>query len=453
MRKTKWLSILLSALLLVTLFIGCEQNEEVINNNAGEVSAVDNTEETSSVIESTEEIMTYEDDSYLVDAEYLLNNLSNENILLLDARGDKPYAEGHIPGAISISWPGFANVDGAPGDAGWGVVLEKEMLSEKLSAIGVDKEKEIIVYADTLSGWGEDGRIVWMLRMAGIENSKILDGGYNYWTSNKYETTKEVTQPVPTSFVVESLNESLTIGTDELNQKIGDVVILDTREQNEFDGDANFGEKRGGHLPNARLLTFNTLLNEDGTFKSAKELDDIFKSVGLEQDDEIVTYCTAGIRSAHSQIALKMMGYDHVKNYDASFYEYAANETLPLEDKIIVKGAYKYFSAEQLKNNIESETPIVLVDIQVEEAYNAHHIQGAVATYAYPVKSDEDKVKFESVLSDIHDVNSKVVIVCPRGAGGAERTYDYLLMEGVEQARLFILENGQEGWPYDEWLD
>lgn len=444
MKITKWYLILLSVLLVGLMLIGCEPKEEATNNVE---------EVTTETTEATNEVVTYVDDSYLVDSDYLLENLNNDKILLLDARGEKAYAEGHIPGAISIAWPGFANVEGAPGDAGWGVVLDKEALSERLSAIGVDNTKEIIVYTDTQNGWGEDGRIVWMLRMAGVENSKILDGGFNYWVSKNLEITKEATLPTPTEFVVEALSTESTIGTEELNQRNGEVVILDTREQNEFDGDANYGEKRGGHLPNARLLTFNTLLNEDGTFKTAKELDEIFKAAGLEKDDEIVTYCTAGIRSAHSQIALKMMGYNNVKNYDASFYEYAANEALPLEDKILVKGEYRYFTADQLKNNLEGETPLVLLDIQVQEEFDAHHIKGALATYAYPVKTDEDKSKFDKALETIQGTNTKVVIVCPRGGGGAERTYDYLLSNGVDEARLFILENGQEGWPFDELLD
>jgi len=445
MNNKKWSFVLLVILLVATILVGCNSNDQVANNTQEEATNEETTE--------TNQVAAYENDTYLVDAAYLLENLNNENVLILDARGDKAYAEGHIPGAIVVSWPSFANVEGAPGDAGWGVVLNPESLSEKLSAIGVDETKEIIVYSDTLNGWGEDGRIVWMLRMVGLDNSKILDGGYNYWTAKSYETTKEVSEPVASNFVVESLNNDLTIATEELNSRMSDFVILDTREQNEFNGDANFGEKRGGHLPNARLLTFNTLLNEDGTFKSAEELTSIFDEAGLKKEDEIVTYCTAGIRSAHTQIALNMMGYNNVRNYDASFYEYAANEALPLEDKIITKGDFTYYSADQLKNSIEADSAMLLVDIQVQEEFDAHHITGALATYAYPVKTDDDKAKLDTVLESIESSNSKVVIVCPRGGGGAERTYNYLLEKGVNKDRLFILEDGQEGWPFDELLE
>lgn len=334
MKFTKKITIILLAIAMIsTMVIGCESNENTANNVENNTMNDTNDTANNTVEEVTEEVVeiTFADDSYLVSADYLLENLNNEEILLLDARGEEAYSKGHIPGAIAISWPGFANVDGAPGDAGWGVVLAQEVLSERLSAVGVDNTKTIIVYADTQNGWGEDGRIVWMLRMAGIENSKMLDGGFNFWDANDYETTKEATVVTASTFTVEAINEMATIGTEELTERMEELTIIDTREQNEFDGDTKYGEKRGGHLPGSILLTFNAVLNEDGTMKTAAELDEIFTTAGLNKKDEIVTYCTAGIRSAHLQVALNMMGYNNVRNYDASFYEYAADDTLPLE--------------------------------------------------------------------------------------------------------------------------
>ncbi len=445
MKEIMQLSLIALMLLVMSLvMISCESKDEV-----NEETQVETNEETQ--VEAVE--LAYEDKSYLVDAKYLSENLSNEDVLILDVRGDDAYAKGHIPGAVSVSWPQFANVTGAPGDEGWGVVLDAEALSEKLASVGVDQSKTVIVYADTKNGWGEDGRIVWMLRMAGIENSKILDGGINFWQANDYEVTKEETLAVASDFKVEELNTTCTINTEELNSRLEEVVILDTREQNEYDGDAKFGEKRGGHLPNARLLTFNEVLNEDGTFKNANELNAIFKEVGLNKEEEIITYCTAGIRSAHLQIALSMMGYENVRNYDASFYEYAAKEELNLESKVIVKGDFKYYSAEQLKTSIERELPINILDIQVEDEYNLHSIKGSVATYAFPVKSDEEKAKIEQVLPSLEETNNRIVIVCPRGGGGAERTAKLLLEKGVDNDRIFILEDGQAGWTFEDLLN
>jgi len=437
--------IVLITVMMAMLLISCGNNEATNNANSTEVAE---TESNSEVV-----VENYVVDGYIISAEQLHENIDNNEYLILDARGDEAYAKGHIPGAINVTWPGFANVNGAPGDEGWGVVLDAETLSERLSAVGVDQNKTVIVYADTLNGWGEDGRIVWMLRMAGIEKSMILDGGFNYWTSEDFDTSKEATLAVATDFNIEKLNESLTISSEELTSTLAELTIIDTREQNEFDGEANFGEKRGGHLPNSKLLTFNHVLNEDGRFKSASELEELFKSAGLDKEDNIVTYCTAGIRSAHLQIALNMMGYNTVRNYDASFYEYAANETLPLESKYLVKDDYKYYTQDQVKHNIENQVPFVLLDIQVEDEFDLHHIKGATASYAYPIKSDDDKSKLDALLPTLEASNNRIVIVCPKGGGGAERTVNYLLEKGIDDNRLFILENGQAGWSHEDLLN
>lgn len=107
---------------------------------------------------------------------------------------------------------------------------------------------------------------------------------------------------------------------------------------------------------------------------------------------------------------------------------------------------YNYINAAALEARLAAKEPTHLVDIQVEEEFARHHIKGAVATYAYPVKSDADKAKLQALVEQLKADTAPVVIVCPRGAGGATRTYDYLLSRGIAAERLLILEKGQEGW-------
>ena len=109
-------------------------------------------------------------------------------------------------------------------------------------------------------------------------------------------------------------------------------------------------------------------------------------------------------------------------------------------------GKYNYISAADLEARLNAKLPTHIVDIQVEEEFAEHHIKGATATYAYPVKSDADRTKLDATVEQIKGDNDPVVIVCPRGAGGAKRTYDYLLQQGVPAERLLILEKGQKGW-------
>ncbi len=281
-------------------------------------------------LEETTQNAEFENTDYIVSSDWLLENMKDENILILDARGEEEYKKGHIQGAVPVMWQAFSNMTGQPGDENWGTIMEKDELSSKLSEYGISQDKKIVVYTSP-KGWGEDGRIVWMLKRAGFENAVMLDGGYEYWSKKGYEVSKDEMNIEPSDVEIADLSDDTNISTEELNSLLGNSVIIDTREKDEYEGAAKFGEARGGHIAGAVNIVFNEFLNSDGTLKSAGEIQTILDEKGIKKEDEIVTYCTAGIRSAHMQLVLDMMGYDNVKNYDASFYEWAGNSDLPVE--------------------------------------------------------------------------------------------------------------------------
>ncbi len=115
-------------------------------------------------------------------------------------------------------------------------------------------------------------------------------------------------------------------------------------------------------------------------------------------------------------------------------------------------GGYNYVSADKVKTWIENGSPMNIVDIQEPEEFKAHHLPGAKATYSYPVKSDSDRAKLDHAVAECKENHDPVVIVCPRGKGGAERCYNYLKENGVAEDRLLILEKGQLGWPHKEMV-
>jgi thiosulfate/3-mercaptopyruvate sulfurtransferase len=116
-------------------------------------------------------------------------------------------------------------------------------------------------------------------------------------------------------------------------------------------------------------------------------------------------------------------------------------------------GPYQYITPAEVKQKIADRVPMQLIDIQVEEEYAGHHLVGALNTHAYPVKSEADRTKLNSAMTQLLSNPDPVVIICPRGGGGAKRAYDHLARQGVADGRLFILEQGQQGWPYPELLE
>ena len=112
--------------------------------------------------------------------------------------------------------------------------------------------------------------------------------------------------------------------------------------------------------------------------------------------------------------------------------------------------SYNYISPAELKQRLESSDKPMLLDIQVEKDYVQHHLPGAVPTYAYPAKTDDERAKLKPAVSRILSSKEEVVIVCPAGGSGAKNTYDFLKAQGVPESRIRILEKGQKGWPYPE---
>lgn len=114
---------------------------------------------------------------------------------------------------------------------------------------------------------------------------------------------------------------------------------------------------------------------------------------------------------------------------------------------------YNYISAEETAELMRKDaSKLVLVDIQEKPDFEEEHLKGALATYAYPVKTEDEKARLAALLPSISP-EQKVIIICPRGGGGADRAYDFYLEKGVKKEQLFTLKGGQYEWPRDRIKD
>ncbi len=92
------------------------------------------------------------------------------------------------------------------------------------------------------------------------------------------------------------------------------------------------GAQRGGHIPTAKNIPWATAANSDGTFKSADELRQIYGGKDINPDNDVVTYCRIGERSAHTWFVLtRLLGYPQVRNYDGSWTEWGNLVRAPIE--------------------------------------------------------------------------------------------------------------------------
>lgn len=113
-------------------------------------------------------------------------------------------------------------------------------------------------------------------------------------------------------------------------------------------------------------------------------------------------------------------------------------------------GSYNYVEQDQFRQWLGAGKDMTVVDIQVPAEFQQHHIKGSLETNAFPVKTLEEKAKLDKVVPLLAAGRTDVVVVCPRGGGGAKNTYDYLKEKGIAEKRIFILKEGMQGWPYKE---
>ena len=273
--------------------------------------------------------MTQFDFKKLVDAEYLLNNRTNNNIVVIDARGGM-LEEGSLmyDKAIVVDWTDISLL-GEFGGEELGKLLSKENYQQIFSKVGITDESEVIVYGFTMpeQGFGDEARVLYTFSYAGFDNVKFVDGGFKQVEklgfNKKYVPT---TDRIDVSDVVrsEATQNEKAIYTDELLSKIGntDVQIIDTRLEVEYNGRVIYGENKAGHIPGAISLPFNSLVDSNGFLKSRAALEKYVTDKGLDKNKLQVTYCTTGVRASYVAVLLEELGFK-VRNYEPSFARYA----------------------------------------------------------------------------------------------------------------------------------
>ena len=273
--------------------------------------------------------MTQFDFEKLVDAEYLLNNRTNENIVVIDARGGM-LEEGALmyDKAVIVDWTDISLLDEFGGE-NLGKLLSKDNYEQIFSKLGINANSEVLVYGFTMpeQGFGDEARVVYTFNYAGFDKVKFIDGGFKQVEKLGFNKNYKPTEDrLDVSDVVrsEATQNEKAIFTDELLSKLGsnDVQIIDTRLEVEFNGRVIYGENKAGHIPGAISLPFNSLVDEEGFVKSREELEKYVNEKGLDKDKLQITYCTTGVRASYVAVILEELGFN-VRNYEPSFARYA----------------------------------------------------------------------------------------------------------------------------------
>jgi len=249
--------------------------------------------------------------------------LIEQGAVVLDVRDRSAQKRGMIEGAIAVTWQQFSRMD--PPYQGH-LLVDEGTLAEELRNVGISTHRAVVVVGDPLNGWGEDGRIVWMLRTLGHAQAVFVDGGHAALIKAGVPAQQPLSHsPVtPGDFTIQR-TATWEINQDALRSALdsGHLVILDTREPREFEGATPYGEERGGHVPGAIALHYRELLDAEGRLLPREQILGLLRDRQIPPDAVIVSYCTGGVRSAWLTAVLVNLGFQ-AQNYAGSMWEWSA---------------------------------------------------------------------------------------------------------------------------------
>jgi thiosulfate/3-mercaptopyruvate sulfurtransferase len=279
--------------------------------------------------------MEYAHPDVIVDTQWIYDHMNDPQVRIaeVDYNPATSYTIGHIPGAVLFDWKQDLN------DQNKKDIIPKEGCEDLLQRAGVNNDTILVLYGDYKNWFAAFA--FWVLKYYGFNDVKLMNGARKKW----FEEDRPVSLDVPSyprgSFKASEPDNSIRVLIPYVKEILSskDKILIDVRSPEEYSGKilvlpvyASEQPPRGGHIPGAINIPWDWSVNEDGTFKSPEELRNIYNSMDVTNNKEVITYCRIGERSAYTWFVLKyLLGYPNVKNYEGSWAEWANTVGSPIE--------------------------------------------------------------------------------------------------------------------------
>ncbi len=269
----------------------------------------------------------------LVSTDWLQDHLDDPNVRIIEVDEDTAsFDKGHVRNALKWDWSTDLHTEVGRD------FQDQAGFSRLLSEAGVGPDTTVVLYGGN-NNWFA-AYAYWLLKLRGYDDVKLVNGGRKKWELESRELVQDVPTFEATGFTISGAERpELRALRDEVIGKVGAVGFVDVRSPEEYRGEKlapdHLPQEQSqvpGHIAGAANIPWAKAANDDGTFKTADELKELYADEGITGDGEIIAYCRIGERSSHTWFALQeLLGYENVKNYDGSWTEYGSLVGVPVE--------------------------------------------------------------------------------------------------------------------------
>ena len=270
----------------------------------------------------------------LVSTDWVAEHGGDANVRLVEVDVDtSAYEQGHIAGAVGWNWQSQLQQPVRRD------LASKEEVEQLMGSSGIGNDTTVILYGDNnnwFAAWA-----FWQLKYYGHADVRLMNGGRAKWEAEGLPMTTDVPSHSAASYTAGEGDQGIRAYRDQVLALVnaGSIALVDVRSPAEFSGELlapptapQEGSQRGGHIPGASNIPWGQAVAEDGTFKSAGDLRELYGGQGIDGGREIIAYCRIGERSSHTWFALtQLLGFEDVRNYDGSWTEWGSIVGAPIE--------------------------------------------------------------------------------------------------------------------------
>lgn len=269
----------------------------------------------------------------LIKPQALLKQSSVDDLIVIDARQGvdslEAYRAGHLENAFRVDLEkDLSALSDHPRQGGRHPLPAPEAFGRLLGQLGISPGSDVVVYDDQ-NGANAAGRFWWMLRAMGHQRVQVLDGGFRAalqagWPLGTELPVARQQTPWPVT------RWQLPLATmQQVEQAARDPhsLVIDVREPGRYRGEYEPYEEVAGHIPGAVNIPYSENQDQDGFFRPAQQLKELYAPY-LERYpiEKVIVHCGSGVSACHTLLALARAGFEIPALYVGSFSEWSRND-------------------------------------------------------------------------------------------------------------------------------